>query len=608
MSDREALIDVIAARPREDTPRLALADWLDENGEPGRAAFVRLQCRASGLRRGTWACADALRAAEDCRAEHGVDWLGDWASRLVDWEYRRGFLWRVRITVDQFLAHGEELFRSEPVGRLELIDGRHLAFDGTPEPLGEDAVREVVAHPAFARVRDCAVVPARFLDTTPASAWLAALATNPQVTRLRRFGPVGDFSFNYDGYEGRRPRRGIDPRALAAFCGAAHLRRLRALNLSQCSVTGRDQDVLARQIATATFARSLRSLKLANCSLSPAALGHIATVPTFAKLRALDLHLNSRGPGEWQPLFQSTTFKALTQFALAGYNLPAYAGSALARQVRGLTVHSSGDREGDTEADRAAWFRLLSAAPPPLRLNLRCYDPGADVFAEIHRREWLRNVRALSISGDSQSEPYSEDKAGVCLLFRGNTMRRLTTLGLHEVGDDQVLAALANWPGLSRLDSLDLGDDYHGRLKPTGLLPAHPITCLRTVRGVTVSSDADAEHLLNLPGLDNLTSLQLSFLGHYDRGSHRYTDAVVLTEGAVDRLLRSERLSRVTDLTLGFGYTRRIESHVVPQFADPALMPRLQKLRLYVMRDGRSDDRLPIDDLRARFGLRLTAW
>lgn len=33
----------------EDTPRLAYADWLDENGDPDRAAFIRVQCRLAEM-------------------------------------------------------------------------------------------------------------------------------------------------------------------------------------------------------------------------------------------------------------------------------------------------------------------------------------------------------------------------------------------------------------------------------------------------------------------------------------------------------------------------------------------------------------------------------
>jgi uncharacterized protein (TIGR02996 family) len=31
--------------PDDDTPRLIFVDWLDENGDPERAEFIRVQCR-----------------------------------------------------------------------------------------------------------------------------------------------------------------------------------------------------------------------------------------------------------------------------------------------------------------------------------------------------------------------------------------------------------------------------------------------------------------------------------------------------------------------------------------------------------------------------------
>ena len=42
-TDRDALYRAICAQPDEDTPRLAFADLLDEEGEPDRARFVRTQ-------------------------------------------------------------------------------------------------------------------------------------------------------------------------------------------------------------------------------------------------------------------------------------------------------------------------------------------------------------------------------------------------------------------------------------------------------------------------------------------------------------------------------------------------------------------------------------
>lgn len=39
-----ALLECVASRPEDDTPRLVLADWWEENGQPERGEFVRVQC------------------------------------------------------------------------------------------------------------------------------------------------------------------------------------------------------------------------------------------------------------------------------------------------------------------------------------------------------------------------------------------------------------------------------------------------------------------------------------------------------------------------------------------------------------------------------------
>lgn len=44
MSDQKAFLAAIRATPADDLPRLVLADWLDENGQPERAEFIRVQC------------------------------------------------------------------------------------------------------------------------------------------------------------------------------------------------------------------------------------------------------------------------------------------------------------------------------------------------------------------------------------------------------------------------------------------------------------------------------------------------------------------------------------------------------------------------------------
>ena len=47
MSEREALLQAVYANPADDLPRMVLADWLDEHGEPERAELIRVQCELS---------------------------------------------------------------------------------------------------------------------------------------------------------------------------------------------------------------------------------------------------------------------------------------------------------------------------------------------------------------------------------------------------------------------------------------------------------------------------------------------------------------------------------------------------------------------------------
>lgn len=45
----EAALADILTNPADDTPRMILADWLDDHEEPGRAEFIRVQCQLAKL-------------------------------------------------------------------------------------------------------------------------------------------------------------------------------------------------------------------------------------------------------------------------------------------------------------------------------------------------------------------------------------------------------------------------------------------------------------------------------------------------------------------------------------------------------------------------------
>ena len=132
MTDRNALMAAIAANPDEDTPRLALADWLEEHGnkaEQARAEFIRLQIRtetASGKAR------EKLAAAEEkLESKHRKAWLKPLAdispAMLPDdyVEFRRGLLRYTFLKTEDFLRKAAQ--RSLP-GALAALGVEQLCF------------------------------------------------------------------------------------------------------------------------------------------------------------------------------------------------------------------------------------------------------------------------------------------------------------------------------------------------------------------------------------------------------------------------------------------------------------------------------------------------
>jgi uncharacterized protein (TIGR02996 family) len=62
MTTGDALLAAVLAAPDDDSPRLIYADWLDENGQPEQAEFIRVQCELARLGHYAGTCQDI-----DCR-------------------------------------------------------------------------------------------------------------------------------------------------------------------------------------------------------------------------------------------------------------------------------------------------------------------------------------------------------------------------------------------------------------------------------------------------------------------------------------------------------------------------------------------------------------
>jgi uncharacterized protein (TIGR02996 family) len=86
MTDGAALLRAVLADPGDDAPRLVYADWLEENGQPERAEFIRVQCELARKR------SPALRRrAALLLANHHDALAGPLAAPGFRFRFRRGF-------------------------------------------------------------------------------------------------------------------------------------------------------------------------------------------------------------------------------------------------------------------------------------------------------------------------------------------------------------------------------------------------------------------------------------------------------------------------------------------------------------------------------------
>lgn len=171
MSDEPALLAAIRAHPDEDTPRLIYADWLDENGQPERAEFIRLQCAPEPTEQ------QSDRLYDLC--ERG---LGRWLTGLpqftgAHWEFRRGFPEHLEVHIGPLLDRFEAFAR---VPWLRFVSVFEVWNDGVRDLCNRDWPPQWV---------ELDLVEA--LDTADemgydASPSVAALAGCPAVWRLRR--------------------------------------------------------------------------------------------------------------------------------------------------------------------------------------------------------------------------------------------------------------------------------------------------------------------------------------------------------------------------------------------------------------------------------------
>jgi uncharacterized protein (TIGR02996 family) len=225
MNDRDALLHAIGEHPEEDTPRLMYADWLEENGEPERADFVRNQVELGR---------PGISAAEKHpfvrkNVHYLMNWERHWREQLpkidgIEWgDFNRGLIEEVRAATETpVVRYATAIFAVPGIHILRLwrlTDGGLLA--GVPELVHLRVFRVIYGAQANA-LRD--------LFASPHLAKLTAIdlhgsrANNVVVAELAdgRFPDLADL---------RLSSNAIGDNGALALANSPHLTKLRHIDL-----------------------------------------------------------------------------------------------------------------------------------------------------------------------------------------------------------------------------------------------------------------------------------------------------------------------------------------------------------------------------------------
>lgn len=344
MSDRDALLAAIRAHPDDDTPRLIFADFLDDAGEPERAAFVRAQVELARCApwdpfavRCRWHAADALGgrafAAQLPPVKHPVSWAAH--------PFRRGFGWALQVMRPTDWAEcAEWVFDREPVGAVEFWGGTLDEWKRVAASRHVARFRELTFHtnpiePLFA-LRDnpdaCGVTDVRFERASGAG--MPEVIEDLFASALGR--AVRGLHFRV-GYE-----------SVAALCDALNtggpLERLsfRLMGLGPVHI----ERLLGGPVASALAALHLRDEPLGEDGVGALAAGAPGT------LRDLDLRAVGLTAGGAEALARCARLGGLKRLGLSGNRLTPRAARvlSLSHALAGLRALDLSDcRMGDKE-------------------------------------------------------------------------------------------------------------------------------------------------------------------------------------------------------------------------------------------------------------------
>ena len=121
MTQEEVFLQSIIEAPDDDLPRLAYADWLEEQGHP-RGEFIHVQIDLARLPADDPRRLNLHRREQELLQRHAWEWAEPLGERIREWMFERGFIERVSTSLEVPAADLQFLLQQAPI--------RHLRDEG----------------------------------------------------------------------------------------------------------------------------------------------------------------------------------------------------------------------------------------------------------------------------------------------------------------------------------------------------------------------------------------------------------------------------------------------------------------------------------------------
>jgi uncharacterized protein (TIGR02996 family) len=426
-----AFLDDVKAHPEDDGPRLILADWLEDHGDP-RGELVRVQCQLARLPADNPHRPQLEERERALLAEHLPTWLAGLPGIARHAEVCRGLI-RLWLYAEQIQPWLEGPFRAtEACAWVDGVWGHNLRanalftsvavaaraglvslrLSGGSERIPDTRFVALANSPDLARLRELALTNFYF-----GSAAATALANSPHLAKLTSLSLHANRAYTGAFALGSSPHlarlrtldlssNSLGDRQVQAFAGGGGLRSLTDLRLASNKIGGRG---LAALVASSLLER-LTHLDLNGNHLRGDDVRLFADSPTVRRLELLNLGSNRLSGKSAQAIVSSPNLANLTTLWLAHNNAGDRGAELIATDLRlPRLVHL--DLRTNGIGDKGA----IALAASPLLAQLRTLHLGYNRIGRAGARAlaespYLGGLTMLALSGHRpEDNPIGEE-------------------------------------------------------------------------------------------------------------------------------------------------------------------------------------------------------